>query len=396
MIEANEFPTLKDSIYINDIFKNRSANGKVIIGDLENDTFFLIPEKQENAFNKIISLMNGKNSKSDIIEKTGIGEEQLDKVLNKLVSMGFLKQDNKDLADEIKEAKYNEVDSLSLKLVNYEFKNIINKEGVKRKADFIGKCSIIFLILTILILFLMNAITGFEGFKDIQISDWFSYKQTGENNYWLAYILINVGMLIMFVFHELGHLIEGLRAKIQPYNIAFVLYLGFIPMFYVKNKNIYSLKRKEIYKILFAGVKINLLLGLMLLGMFGLTSNEVCKVLALSNFRLVVFNLCPLSLSDGYFILCILLRHPNLRLKLHKFISEPSSILKYNLIEVIYTIFAFLTLMVSVAVEMIWIIKLLDCTLKNSVIIFSLFMLLYIISLHFINKKRLKKVFRYN
>ncbi|MCR4945178.1 MAG: hypothetical protein K5986_12255 [Clostridium sp.] len=392
MIETNEFPALKESVYTNDIFKNKNANGKVVIGDLENDTFFLIPEKQEAAFKKIINLMNGTNSRIDIINKTGISEKQLDNVLNKLSSKGFLKEDNKNLSNTIKETKYNEVDSLSLKLINYKFKDIIDKEGVKRKADFIGKGSTIFFILIILLLFSINIINGVEGFKGIQLSDWLSYKQTDKNNYWLAYILINFGMMIMFIFHESGHLIEGLRAKVQPSNIAFVLYLGFIPMFYVKNKNIYSLKRKEIYKILFAGVKVNLLLGLTLLGIFGLTSNEICKVLALSNFRLVAFNLCPLSLSDGYFIVCILLKHPNLRLKLHKFISNPSSILKYNLIEVIYTVFAFMTLIGSAAVEVIWIIKLFDFTLESSLIIFSLFMLIYVISLHFINKKRLKNI----
>lgn len=392
MIETSEFPALKESIYINDIFKNKNADGKVVIGDLENDTFFLIPEKQEKAFNKVISLMDGVNSKTDIITKTGIGEKQLNKVLNKLTSMGFLKEGNENLSDSIKKSKYNEIESLSLKLINYKFKDIIDKEGTKRKADLIGKSINILFILTILILFLLNGLNGFGAFKDIQLSDWLSYKQTGKNNYWLAYILINVGMLIMFIFHESGHLIEGLRAKVQPSNITFVLYLGFVPMFYVKNKNIYSLKRKEIYKILFAGVKINLFLGLILLGIFGLTSNEICKILALSNFRLVVFNLCPLSLSDGYFILCILLRHPNLRLKLHKFISSPVSILKYNLIEVIYTMFAFITLICSVAVEMIWVIKLFDFTSEVSIIIFGLLMLFYVLSLHFINKKRLKNV----
>jgi len=85
MIEANEFPTLKDSIYINDIFKNRSANGKVIIGDLENDTFFLIPEKQENAFNKI----DVEFSEGDAISHTEYGVGVVISVDKSIITVAF-------------------------------------------------------------------------------------------------------------------------------------------------------------------------------------------------------------------------------------------------------------------------------------------------------------------
>lgn len=348
-----DYPKIKESIYFNDIFINKEGKGKIIVGIMEPDMHFMIPAEEQKKFESLIKLMDGTNSKTDIMEKSGISESQLDKIINKLQSKGYLESNSDEKNKEINKVnKYNEVDYLSLKIFNYEFKNIKNKEKVKTIANRSYKIFIGIILAMIAILFVINAVSGFSIVKNISFMDWISYDKGYNNKYLMAYIYINIGMILMFVVHEIGHIIAGLRVGIQPLNLSFVLYFGIIPMFYVRNKNIYSLKRKDIYRVLFAGIKMNFILGLLLINLFILTENEVLKILALSNFRLVIFNLWPLSLSDGYFILCIFLRRPNLRYKLHQFISKPASLLNYSNLERLYTCMATTTILVSVGIEL--------------------------------------------
>lgn len=93
--------------------------------------------------------------------------------------------------------------------------------------------------------FTLNIRDGFSVFRNTSIESWLSYGDGVSNNK-LGYLLINFGMVFMFMLHEMGHILAGIRFGIQPQNLSFVLYFGLFPMFYVKNKNIYSLRRKEI------------------------------------------------------------------------------------------------------------------------------------------------------
>lgn len=388
-----DYPKIKESIYFNDIFINKEGKGKIIVGIMEPDMHFMIPAEEQKKFESLIKLMDGTNSKTDIMEKSRISESQLDKIINKLQSKGYLESNSDEKNKEINKVnKYNEVDYLSLKIFNYEFKNIKNKEKVKTIANRSYKIFIGIILAMIAILFVINAVSGFSIVKNISFMDWISYDKGYNNKYLMAYIYINIGMILMFVVHEIGHIIAGLRVGIQPLNLSFVLYLGIIPMFYVRNKNIYSLKRKDIYRVLFAGIKMNFILGLLLINLFILTENEVLKILALSNFRLVIFNLWPLSLSDGYFILCIFLRRPNLRYKLHQFISKPASLLNYSNLERLYTCMATTTILVSVGIELFWIVSIFNIKMELRITLLVCLLLLYVIILHFIDKRKFNKL----
>lgn len=64
-----DYPKIKESIYFNDIFINKEGKGKIIVGIMEPDMHFMIPAEEQKKFESLIKLMDGTNSKIDIMEK---------------------------------------------------------------------------------------------------------------------------------------------------------------------------------------------------------------------------------------------------------------------------------------------------------------------------------------
>ncbi len=376
-------PKLKGSVYTNDIFINKKGEGYWVIGNLEQDTQFMLPAHQKGSFERVSALLDGNHTIADISRKAGIRESEIENIVRILRGKGLIEE------DDSAPVRFNEVDNFSIKLINYNFRDIKDRKKSQRTAKILSNILVIAFALAVVLFFILNVNNGFSIFRKTSINHWLNYGN-GSSNSWLGYLLINGGMILMFVFHEIGHVVAGIRCGVQPQNFSLVLYFGIIPMFYVKNKNIYSLKKQYILKVLFAGVFVNLLLCFVFLNLFLVTEYELYKILALSNLRIFLINLCPLSLSDGYFIFTVILRHPNLRYKLHQFWSKPSSIFKYNLIEVVYSLLSTLIMMGTMGIEIIWLLSLFPISsgLRNVLVILVLF--LYYVGLHLLEKRKFK------
>lgn len=125
------------------------------------------------------------------------------------------------------------------------------------------------------------------------------------------------------LLHEVAHSVTSIRFDLEIEKISLILYYGFIPMFYVKQKNLYSLPNKKILKILTSGVMFNFFLVVCFWILYILQPNIYFLVIIWTNIKLIYSNLIPLSLTDGYFMLCILLKKPNIRLNMYRIFANP-------------------------------------------------------------------------
>jgi hypothetical protein len=382
-MEQDEWrPHLKESIYMNDIFLNKEGKGNWVVGEFESDTQFTLPSYQKEAFDNVCSLLDGNHTIAEIVNETGIHNKEIQSILQVLKSKGMLRE--KYIGTK---TRFSEVDNLSVKLLNYQFKNQLNSIKNQKIAVLLVKGIHLILLFSILAFIVLNIHNDFAVFSNAKLQDWLSFGKS-EANQWTGYLLINLGMVLMFIFHELGHVIAGIKAGIQPEKFSFVLYLGFMPMFYVKNKNIYSLKKKNFLKVLLAGCYINIILCIIFLDFYIFTGSEICKTLAMSNLRIFFINLWPLSLSDGYFIFSVLFRHPNLRYKFHHFMAKPNIIKKYSRMEILYTLLSMLILVLTMSFEITWFVGLFPISDQMRVMVVFVILCVYITVLHFLNKRK--------
>lgn len=384
--EKNLMPQLKDSVYMSDVLIDKKGEGYWIIGEMRKDTQFILPDYQKDVFDKICNLMDGEHTITEIAWEVGIPESEVEKIMGMLIGKGMI-HGYEDA--EIK--RFNEVDNFSIKLINYYFKDIKDKEKSKSIGKIISKVGLCIFIVSLIMFFVLNIENGFSAFNNFELEEWLSYGNDNASD-WLGYLLINFGMVFMFIFHELGHVVVGIRYGLQPRNVSFVLHFGFMPMFYVKNKNIYSLKRNQSIAVLSAGFYMNLILAFILFNIFLVTDNELFRILSLSNIRIILYNIWPFSMSDGYFILTILFRYPNLRYKFHQFLSKPAILMKYTSLEVVYSLVSLILLVVSMAIEIIWILSLLSLSSNLRNILLVLIIFVYFIALHFLEKRKFKNL----
>lgn len=254
--EALQYPRIASGLYFNDLYLRSKEEGKWIVGSETEDTHFLVTPKQKKAIERIVPLLDGKKSVEEIAGTVQQETGTIEKMIRLLARNGLICGINRD-----KTSAYNEVDSLFVNLFRHEFKPVDPHAPVRTVSRILTKAST-----GVFILSLIACILLFRNHpaQHMTVEEWLSYG-SGELSSLYGYLFINFAMILMFGMHEIGHIVAGLKNGIRPDRFCFSLYLGFTPMFYVKNKNMYALSRKSIVEVLFAGCYVNFLLGLLLL-----------------------------------------------------------------------------------------------------------------------------------
>lgn len=374
-------PKIKSTVYSNDLLLDKEGKGPWVIGDSSVDTQFTIPAYQKFFFDNVCQHLNGKNTIEDIAKLLETETKKILSIVKVLYYKGMLTESNESNIERL-----SEVDRYAIPIIKYNFKGIKNTLITQRIAQFMVWFSHIACIaLALSIIFLLRNHTGHEAWMDL-----LSYGDD-ESGYFKGYILSNVGMIFMFFLHELGHVVLGLKHKIQPAKFSFVLFLGFLPMFYIKNKNMYSLKKKQMIGVLLAGVYMNMFLALLYANLYLIFDHDFFKLMVVSNIRIILINVWPLALTDGYFILSVISKKVNLRYKLHCAIAEPKRMLKYTLIEKLFALAAFSILIFTMGVELLWIISLFQLDSQTSMMILGVLLLIYLCVLNMIEKRVIRK-----
>ncbi len=119
------------------------------------------------------------------------------------------------------------------------------------------------------------------------------------------------------VLHELSHALAAVGEGIVPDRLNAALFLGFMPVVYVRIPAIYTVSPQARARIWSAGIHCNAAMGATLGAVWLLapagTIRALTGALALLNLVMVKANLMPFYKTDGYFLLTLLLREPNLQ-----------------------------------------------------------------------------------
>jgi putative peptide zinc metalloprotease protein len=118
--------------------------------------------------------------------------------------------------------------------------------------------------------------------------------------------------------HELAHGFTATWLGLPPRQFAAVAYLALMPIFFLRIPGIYTLSPGQRIQVWISGVWINLTIASTALIVTQTTTmpvlyKQVLTGLAVSNGLIVAWNLIPFLPTDGYFIMCTLLKKPNVR-----------------------------------------------------------------------------------
>ncbi len=133
---------------------------------------------------------------------------------------------------------------------------------------------------------------------------------------WLAVL---AGILLSILLHEGAHAVTACRYGLVPSRFRLLGYLGFIPYLVLSIPGMYTVPPRIRLRIWGAGPLGSLMAAsAAYIGSAFVSGNGFphlwLTTLAQVNLLVAVWNLCPLMPTDGYFILCTLVRSHNLRL----------------------------------------------------------------------------------
>lgn len=373
------YPKMIDDYYMNPLFTNRKGDGFWVVGSIEKSSHILVNSKKIKLYKYLFSYLDGTNTINNLVE-VGFGtNEELNKVINTLKDKGLIEGYENSKS-------FNEAKVMSVNLFTFERK--INSAFIQKVCSaFSRKYNFILLFLFI------SLIISYIVFKpSLYLNRLFNgdkVKVYNTTSTGILYILINACTIIMFILHEIGHVVCGLKYKKNDISVSTVLFLGFIPMIYIKHKNLYSLPKKNIIDVLLGGMLANLGLGTLFLTLYFITGIEFFEILALSNYKIIYINILPISLTDGYFIFGLLLNLPNTRLNMYRVLAKPLHVIKLNIKYIIISTSMILAMVILFYVEINWF--LLSLNIHMSAILSVIITCAYMYFIHIISKIRISK-----
>jgi len=139
--------------------------------------------------------------------------------------------------------------------------------------------------------------------------------------------LVQVALVasLSMTVHELSHCFAASQWGIRSGTVKFQLYLGTIPIVGLRLAGLYTLPLRGRLAVWGAGVFANFSLAAGgLIGLRTVAPGSAALELAVAmNWLLGVFNLMPLLPTDGYFLLCTLMKDSNVRLRAWSWIRRP-------------------------------------------------------------------------
>lgn len=230
---------------------------------------------------------------------------------------------------------------LMLKLINVKFKEKSNKKRCKILYFIFSKPYIVF-PLAVAFLVISGILHGF--IKNIEYaSSWTSFS--------IDFVIIISLSILCFFIHESSHVIAASNNMVAVKTFTFGLYLGFMPMLYFTYRNIKKASSRSKFKIIVAGVYMNLLSAIIsyAICLFFPTELVITKIFylfALLNFLLCIMNLYPSRFGDGYYILSLLTNKFDIRLSVWKNIFGINKAKRqFNLTTFLYSIIMFLSIL---------------------------------------------------
>lgn len=281
------------------LYRYKNKESIYVICSKEGDAYYFCKESFLKIILETLQLFDGKHSIEEIIESISIKypEFKTKDMIMKLARSKFIKGiEVSNVSSELKRS------SISIKEFN------ISSVG-KLKRFWVEFFYRLFFLLVIMSIFICLYL-----FTTNKLRIW-NYSLKIAGNSYIEKILVVVACIFFsLIFHELAHILVGLYYRLPPSKFGIALYMNIVPMYYIVTPGTYLIGRYARMKFHIAGVCANFILFAFFF-MFGeMFHNDIFYLIAISNFQLILVNLMPFSLTDGYFLMTILLKKINLRL----------------------------------------------------------------------------------
>lgn len=296
-------PKLRDDVTTWVFFKGRKKEEAIyIIGSIEVDRYITVPVSKMNIITKALTFFDGEKSIKEIEDHFyNHQRKKLDvaSLYKKVAENGLVEGvDQKDI-------KKGGIERFSVKLFDISATRLF--DALEPFANFISSGFIIFSLLIIAI-----------G-TTITIKDYHLFTELLASRGSLYHSLLYFGLIFLsFAFHEIAHAIAALRYKLKPKKFEVSLYLGFIPMFFLRIPGLYTISPKQRLVVWSAGIFWNFLfasLCALCIKFLDLPPavTHVLHSVVLANYTIGIFNLFPFLPTDGYFLISTMLRKYNMR-----------------------------------------------------------------------------------
>lgn len=163
--------------------------------------------------------------------------------------------------------------------------------AISNKLKFLFRDYFLYTLFTVSLLIVGN-IFLFDTFN-------FKLSEVSLNNTPFSIIVI----LVILLFHELGHSSASAFFKVPPKEIGFGFYIIF-PVFFANVSKIWVLKRKDRITVNFGGIYFQLIANIILFIMLFIFSNHTSFILGIMKINVFValYSLIPFIRNDGYWV----------------------------------------------------------------------------------------------
>lgn len=288
------------------LIENKTLFGKkfYVLACEERDKYIKVPNDRAKYIELAIILFNGNMSLFEIIQMyPNIRFEQL---YTQLKRAGFV--DEYDIPSNEIDIMTKEIISVSLEKISNKYRKFFTTYSSVMEKGY----AILFLICFVLLIFvgidIQELKTGFATYRDSVFG---------------GVIMLFFSSVLFTLLHELSHIAVAIKYGKFVEKISLNLYFGILPMCYVKCKGLNTLQTKEKLHVVIAGIITNFMaafisLTLLSIDLFSYNTESVLKLIFWGNLFSVFSNLIPTSLSDGYFILSILLGKYDMKMFIFK------------------------------------------------------------------------------
>lgn len=299
-MSPGERPRSVEGLVASRLFEGRGATSSTwILGSPEHDRYLTVPEAALEPVRRATALMDGTRTAEEI---RGRVRDELRRDLNVEDLAGRLRGAGLLLGpDGEVPARRSHVDRMSLTLFSLPTGRLA--DVVRRHTPWVGGAWFLGLLAAAAL-----SVGVLAGVPE-------------PANPWLRYpppIAVVAGILASVVLHELSHGLAAVREGLAPRSLTGGLYLGYLPIVYLRIPGIYTLAPAARLRVWSAGCVLNGALALAGLAFArllppGSAAGSWWHAMALWNLAVMQLNLLPFLPTDGYFLLSTLLREHNLR-----------------------------------------------------------------------------------
>ncbi|MEW6737332.1 MAG: M50 family metallopeptidase, partial [Acidobacteriota bacterium] len=276
-----------------------------IIGSKDVDRYVVIPFSKLSIVKGLLSFFDGKHSINWIqdhyytVERKSVDVMMLYK---KLAEAGLI------INAPLNMIKKGNIEKMSLKLLQLPAQQFF------AALKFLATCRARAILILSLSVILIGTVLAVGNYGLLLVPFSRAFNQTNSVTPITYFILI----FISFALHEIAHGLMAVRYGLTPARFEVALYLGFIPMFFLRITGLYTLSSVRRMVVWFAGIYWNLFFAsvcVIVLHWLPIlpAGKQLLLSIALANYSIAILNMVPFLPTDGYFILSTALGRYNLR-----------------------------------------------------------------------------------